>query len=190
MDGEIGGGTQLYVPGHPPVNTPNVDFGLSHLPYQTAVMLNGNAYFIGGGYPSPTNAVTIFDPTTNKSTSGTPMNVARYYHAATVVGDTIIVCGGYSNSSAHLSSCEQYTPSTQQWNMIPRLSAQIALFVMATLNNRAYTFGNYLVSCSSSPPPVFMFDGQSWVSRSSIVGLPSYGHAGIAIDTDRALICV
>ena len=34
-----------------------------------------------------------------------------------------------------------------------------------------------------------MFDGESWVSRSSIVGLPSNYHAGIAIDTDRALIC-
>ena len=179
MDGQYGGNTQLYVPGNPPVNTPNVDFGLSHGEGQAAVMLNGNAYFIGG-YPY-TNAVTIFDPTTNKSTSGTPMNFARCHHAATVVGDTIIVCG--------FSSCEQYTPSTQKWNMIQSLSAPNAYFAMATLNNRAYTFGNYLASCSSSPPPVYMFDGQSWVSRSSIVGLPFYNHAGVAIDTDRALIC-
>ena len=184
--GHDGTPTQLYIPGNPPINTPNVDFGLSHLDGQAAVMLNGKAYFIGGAY---TNAVTIFDPTTNKSTSGTPMNVARELHAATVVGDTILVCGGKDDDDNYLSSCEQYTPSTQKWNMIASLSAQTAYFVMATLNNRAYTFGNGVASCSSSPPPVYMFDGQSWVSRSSIVGLPYSSHAGVAIDTDRALIC-
>jgi hypothetical protein len=148
-------------------------------------MLNGKAYFIGG---ASTNAVTIFDPSTNKSTPGTPMNVARYFHAATVVGDMILVCGGW-NGSTVFSSCEQYTPSTQKWNMFPSLPASTAYFVMATLNNRAYTFGGSGDCSSSSPPPVYMFDGQSWVPRSSIVGLPSSDHAGIAIDTDRALIC-
>src|SRR5690349_5279890 len=111
MDGGYGGGTQLYVPGNPPVNTPNVNFGLSHLFGQAAVMLNGKAYFIGGGYLinnsdiiNTTNAVTVFDPTTNKSTPGTPMNVARWSHSATVVGDTIIVCGGGYNFSTYFSS--------------------------------------------------------------------------------------
>src|SRR3569832_1824207 len=89
LDGFGSGKTQLYVPGNPPVNTPHVDFGLSHRDRQAAVMLNGNAYFIGG-YPY-TNAVTIFDPSTNMSTPGAPLNVARYSHAATVVGDTISV---------------------------------------------------------------------------------------------------
>jgi hypothetical protein len=191
MDGDGSGQTQLYVPGNPPINTPNVNFGLPHRWAQAVVMLNGKAYFTGGAFG--TNAVTIFDPTTNKSTSGMPMNVGRWRHGATVVGDTIIVCGGNGpcgDTCTTLSSCEQYTPSTQKWNVFPSLPAQIAWFVMATLNNQAYTFGNHSASCSSSSsPPVYMFDGQSWVSRSSIVGLPFYNHAGVAIDTDRALIC-
>src|SRR3569832_616526 len=103
------------MPGNPPVNTPHVDFGLSHFVGQAAVMLNGNGCFTGGGYEGGSNLVTIFNPSTNTSTSGAPLNVARQYHAATVVGDTIIVCGGEYDSKQ--TSCEQYNSSTQKWNM-------------------------------------------------------------------------
>jgi N-acetylneuraminic acid mutarotase len=186
MDGYYSN-TQVYVPGNPPVNTPNVDFGLSHLPGQAAVMLYGKAYFIGGGY-RPTNLVTIFDSSTNTSTSGAPLNVVRYAHAAIVVDETIIVCGGYNSYEGILSSCEQYNPSTQKWNMITSLPTSSKYFAMATLNNRAYTFGGS-EECVSASSPVYMFDGQNWEPRSSIAGLPHQWHAGIAIDANRALIC-
>jgi hypothetical protein len=181
--------TQLYVPGNPPINTPNVNFGLSHLPAQAAVMLNGNGYFTGGAFANgiKVNVVTIFNPSTNTSIIGTSLNVARSGHAATVVGDTIIVCGGVNSSWESISSCEQYNPSTQKWNMFTSLPTPSAWFVMVTLNNRAYTIGGTL--CDSSAPPIYMFDGQNWVTRSSIAGLPYQYHAGVALDTDRALIC-
>jgi N-acetylneuraminic acid mutarotase len=184
-DGWFGGNTQLYVPGNPPINTPNVDFGLSHLNRQAAVMLNGRAYFIGGCC-SRTNAVTIFNPSTNTSTNGVPLNVARDGHMATVVGDTIIVCGGFN--SGYLALCEQYNPTTQKWNMITSLPTPSAFFTMATLNNHAYTFGGSETRCGSAPT-VYMFDGQNWVSRASFVGLPYWSNAGVVLDADRALIC-
>jgi hypothetical protein len=177
------GKTQLYVPGNPPINIPNVNYGLSHFRGQAAVMLNGSAYFIGGEY---TNAVTILNPSTSTNTTGTPLNIARRHHAATVVGDTIIVCGGFHRSTA-LSSCEQYNSSTQKWNMITSLPTPSSLFVMVTLNNRAYTFGGS--SRCDSAPSVYMFDGQNWEPTSSIAGLPYSEHAGVALDADRALIC-
>jgi hypothetical protein len=181
--------TQLYIPGNPPIKTSNVNFGLSHLVGQEAVMLNGRAYFIGGYSPTNvtyTNTVTIFNPSTNTSTTGAPLNIARRTHGATVVNDMIIVCGG-SNVSTDLSSCEQYNPSTQKWIMITSLPTLSLRFVMATLNNRAYAFGGS-AACVITPP-VYMFNGQNWESRSSIAGLPSWDHAGVAIDADRALIC-
>jgi hypothetical protein len=189
MDG-VNDITQLYVPGNPPINTPNVNFGLSHRFRQAAVTLNGNAYFIGGAFENftATNLVTIFNPSTNTSTPGASLNVARYAHAATVVGDTIIVCGG-SNDSAQLSSCEQYNPLTQKWNMITSLPTLSEFFVMATLNNSAYTFGGTPCNSSAPPPSAHMFDGQNWVTRSSIAGLPYQYHASVALDADRALIC-
>jgi N-acetylneuraminic acid mutarotase len=177
--------TQLYVPGNPSIYTSNVNFGLSHRVGQAAVMFNGSAYFMGGGYsPDTTNLVTIFNPSTNTSTNGAPLNIARIGHAATVVGDTIIVCGGYTD----IASCEQYNPSTQKWNMITSLPTPSEWSIMTTLNNRAYTFGGSY-ACDGSASPVYMFDGQNWVTRSSIAGLPHTDHAGVALDTDRALIC-
>src|SRR3569832_1729800 len=89
IDSSRSGKTQLYIPDNEPVNTPNVDFGLSHLVGQAVVMLNDSAYFIGGHMRTPgggvyTNATTIFDPATNTSTPGAQMNVQRYLHSATV----------------------------------------------------------------------------------------------------------
>jgi hypothetical protein len=34
-----------------------------------------------------------------------------------------------------------------------------------------------------------MFDGQNWVSRTPIIGVSLQYHAGVALDTDRVLIC-
>ncbi len=184
LDG-LRGNTQLFVPRHPPVSYSNINFGLSHLDGQAAVMLNGNAYFTAGYSGAYTNAVTIFNPSTNSSTHGTSMNNVRAFHAATVVGDTIIVCGG-NNGTVVLSSCEQYSSTTQNWSMIASLPQTTTNFAMATLNNRAYTFGG---SGDCASPPVYMFDGQKWVPRSSTVGVSSFGHAGVALDADRALIC-
>jgi N-acetylneuraminic acid mutarotase len=190
MDGYNGGNTQLYVPGNSSSNTPNINFGLSHLLGQAAVMLDGSAYFIGGAHnDKTTNAVTIFNPSTNTSTTGASLNVARQYHAATIVGDTIIVCGGWNGSSdSSIVSCEQYNPPTQKWNMITSLPTPTSYFAMVTLNNHAYTFGTR-GECVSAPPPVYMFDGQNWKPKSSIAGLPYEYHAGVAFDADRALIC-
>jgi hypothetical protein len=72
--------------------------------------------------------------------------------------------------------------------MIASLPNTSVVFVMATLNNRAYTFGGG--SCNSSaPPPVYIFNGQNWEPKSSIAGLPNLEHAGVALDADRALMC-
>jgi hypothetical protein len=181
MDGSGSGKTQLYMPDNlPPISISNINYLLSHLTGQAAAMFKGHAYFIGG---ATTTAVTIFNPSINASMGGVPMNVARYYHAAIVVNDTIFVCGGNSNTS-----CEQYIPSAQKWNMITPLPVQTHRCPLVTLNNRVYSFGANIV-CGPSPPPIYMFDGQNWAACSSFTGLPYNSHTGIALDADRALIC-
>jgi N-acetylneuraminic acid mutarotase len=186
LDGQKGN-TQLYIPGNPPTNIRNVNFGLPNLQGQAAVTFNGRAYFIGGKYIESRIITTIFNPSTNRSTSGALLNIGRAQHAATVVNDTIITCGGH-NYSGNLSSCEQYTLLTHKWNIITSLPVPVDDFVMVTLNNRVYTFGGS-DDCGTSPPTVYMFDGHNWMPRSSIVGLPFYGHAGVSLDNDRVLIC-
>jgi hypothetical protein len=91
-----GGDTQLILPNDVNHTVGNVNFGLPH--YTRAVVIrhpDGNAYFTGGyndsGYSA---AVTKLNPVTNTSSLAASMNTPRSKHAATVVNNTIIVCGG------------------------------------------------------------------------------------------------
>ena len=92
-----GGNTQLIRPNDVPHTVGNDNFGLPH--YTAAVAVrhpDGNAYFTGGynGGSVSFAAVKKLNPDTNTSSAAASMNTPRRYHAATVVGNTIIVCGG------------------------------------------------------------------------------------------------
>ncbi len=115
-----------------------------------------------------------------------PMNSARYLHAATVVNDTILVCGGW-NESAIIAECEQFNDATQTWNVIAPLPAPIYSFSMLTLHNRVYSFGRNCLD--DLPRAVCMFDGQNWINKTALADGSVCDHAGVALDTDRALIC-
>jgi hypothetical protein len=86
IDGYMGN-TQLYIPGDPPVSVQNVNFSLPHFYAAVGIAYNNRAYIIGGyNWTSSEiyNSVRIFDPNTNTTSFGPPMNYARYWHAATV----------------------------------------------------------------------------------------------------------
>ena len=97
------GNTQLILPNGVPHTVGNVNFGLPH--YFAAVAVrhpDGNAYFTGGVTQEGLDladavmraTVTKFNPNTNTSSAAASMNTPRMQHAATVVNNTIIVCGG------------------------------------------------------------------------------------------------
>ena len=91
-----GGNTQLILPNDVPHTVGSVNFGLPHYKYAVAVRYpDGNAYFMGGYTGSAYSAaVKKLNPDTNTSSAAASMNTPRGYHAATVVNNTIIVCGG------------------------------------------------------------------------------------------------
>ena len=90
------GNTQLILPNDVPHTVGNVNFGLPHYPNAVAVRHpDGNAYFMGGWTGSGHSAaVTKFNPQTNTSSAAASMNTKRGNHAAAVIGNQIIVCGG------------------------------------------------------------------------------------------------
>ena len=91
-----GGNTQLILPNNVPHTVGNVNFGLPH--YVAAVAVrhpDGNAYFTGGSDGSDASAaVKKLNPDTNTSSAAASMNTPRQRHGATLVNNTIIVCGG------------------------------------------------------------------------------------------------
>jgi hypothetical protein len=91
-----GGSTELILPNSATVE--NVNFGLNSGNYKYAVAVkhpDGNAYFMGGfDTTTYSAAVKKLNPDTNASSPATSMSTPRSKHAATVVGNQIIVCGG------------------------------------------------------------------------------------------------
>jgi N-acetylneuraminic acid mutarotase len=188
LDGQMGK-TQIYTPGaQSNPMTPN--FGLPNLYGSVAVMFNGLAYFIGGEIISFFDKVTVFDPSTNTTSIGSTLKHARAYHKATIVNDTIIVCGGVNDTSI-LSSCEQFNETTQEWYEIASLPKPITYFAMATLNNHAYVYGGYIANTGDrcgDTAHVYMYNGSTWKTLNAMLNSLRQ-HVALVLDNNRALIC-
>jgi hypothetical protein len=181
------GGTFLIQPNQV-THVTSVNFGLPNYWQGCAVTLpDGNVYFIGGSNSSgvATTTVTRFDPTTNTTTTATSMNVARLDHAATVVNNTIIVCGGYNPSTTTgTTSCEQSSVGVTSWTNIASLSTSTNYHTMVTLNGNAYVMSGGW----DNPTLVYMYNGSSWITKAPLAP-GRWGHQALALDIDRALIC-
>jgi hypothetical protein len=182
-------GTFLIQPNQVPHVT-NVSFGLPNYKLGAAVTLpDGNAYFIGGCNSSnvATTRVTRFSPSTNTSTPAAPMNIARCNHAATVVNNTIIVCGGWNAAtSTNIASCEQSSIGVTSWTSIAPLPAAAATsnHAMVTLNGNAYVMGGY-----PNLTLVYMYNGTTWITKAPLSSPGREAPQALALDINRALIC-
>jgi N-acetylneuraminic acid mutarotase len=189
LDGQ-NGKTQIYIPGSPIISMSNMSFGLPNFYGATAVMFNGEAYFIGGEDNQYYDTVTIFDPNTNETHIGSPLNQARAYFKATVVSDSIILCGGLFDTTI-LSSCETFNEITQKWEYIAPLPIALLSFGMVTLNGYAYVFGGRTEDTSDmcrNTGDVYKYNGSAWLQLLSMPH-PLRNHAVVALDNDRALVC-
>jgi hypothetical protein len=179
-------GTFLIRPNQVPHVT-SVNYGLPHLRLGVAFTLpDGNVYFVGGvdagGYGTTT--VTRFNPSTNTSTAVAPLNVVRRYHAATVVGNTIIVCGGRNAANtAGTTTCEQSSVGVTSWTNIASLPTTTSDHAMVTLNGNAYVMGGW-----DNPTKVYMYNGTTWITKTPL-SPGRIEHQALALDIDRALIC-
>jgi N-acetylneuraminic acid mutarotase len=179
-------GTSLIQPNQVP-HVISANFGLPNSNQGVAVTLHdGNVYFLGGTGSSNvlTTTVTRFNPSTNTSTVAAPMNIARCVHAATVVNNTVIVCGGWDSvHDTGTTFCEQSSVGVTSWTNITSLPTAARIHAMVTLNGNAYVMGGW-----DNPTLVYMYTGTTWITKAP---LPSgrQGHQALALDADRALIC-
>jgi hypothetical protein len=181
--------TQLFVP--PATFEQNLNFTLPQTNLSSAVVLNRLAYFIGGYNETYNvcNTVTIFNPTTNKTTNGVPMNVKRAAHAAAAVNNTIIVCGGLDDLAKQMSSCEQFNVSTQKWTFIASLPSTNSYFTMTTLDNFVYSTGGRMeTGITGVSNEVFTYDGQKWNARKEMF-FRLTEHSTIAVAGHRMVAC-
>ena len=116
-----------------------------------AAALGGKIYAIGGATGERTanvqltNRTDVYDIATNSWSVGTPMPMPRATRTAAVVGDAIIVAGGYRlpNGSTEVKIVECYLPAQQQWVTLPDLAHPVGASSGAVLGNQLYFFGNF-----------------------------------------------
>lgn len=103
-------------------------------------------YVIGGqklkaAYVANTGSVEVFDFSTGQWSEGVPMPTARQAQAA-VVGDLIVVPGGYTGQMP-VSTVELFSPKEGVWRKLPDLSVTRSAFSMAHLGKHLFLFGDY-----------------------------------------------
>jgi hypothetical protein len=82
-----------------------------------------------------------------------------------------------------LSSCEQSNVGVTSWTTITSLPTVLLYQAMVTLLGKAYVIGGYEDQTS-----VRMYNGTAWIAKAAM-SPGRYGHAALALDDDRALVC-
>ena len=91
---------------------------------------------------------------------------------------------GYNSSYKVLSSCEQSDIGVTSWTNITPLPIALYVLAMVTLLGKVYVIGGY-----QDPTSVRMYDGVSIWTSEAAMSPGREGHAALALDNDRALVC-
>ena len=88
--------------------------------FQLTVLANGQVLATGGSAKFNSwnilASAELYDPKTGKWSMTTPMNEARYDHAATRLGNgMVLVAGGKNRNADYIFSAEIYNPATGKW---------------------------------------------------------------------------
>jgi hypothetical protein len=111
-----------------------------------------------------------------------PMEVARSEHPAVVLGEELVVLGGFVEAGPGrvgvTASVEAYLPGSDTWRRLPDLPAPRHHLMAAEVDGRLYAMGGFSETGFESVADVWELVGGTWESRSS---LPSPVGAGAAV---------
>ena len=95
----------------------------SSVKFPAITAVNGKLYLSGGQdqFGSPSNSLSVFDPSTKLWKPLAPMPTRRYSAAAVALNGLVYVMGGY-NGSAPVASTEVYNPTTNSWRTVTGMS--------------------------------------------------------------------
>ena len=93
-----------------------------------------------------------------------------------------------TSGATALTTCEQSNSNVTSWTPIASLPIAAYDLAMVTLLGKAYVIGG-AISGNVAQTSVRMYDGVSvWVAKAAMSPGRS-GHAALALDDDRALVC-
>ncbi len=137
--------------------------------HAAVVAFKGRIYVIGGvridhNASLQTGLVEIYDPATDRWSTGPAMPTARECGAA-VVGEFIFVPGGY-RARAAVDRVEFLVPGENAWKQLPALCKPVSACSVAFLGSHLFLFGNF-----AAEGDVVAYDLQT---RASAVIRPGY----------------
>ena len=148
---------------------------------ETASLVNGNFYIIGGYNNTATNPLASnyrFNPATGTYTAMASMPTARWGPISGAIGNIIYVFGGNINSSSGTAANQAYNPATNTWTTLASLPSTLAhqgitgctngTSMYLFYNNLAYRYNtstNSYTQLASMPDPML-----SWASCSYVNG--------------------
>ena len=150
-----------------------------------AVGYNGKIYRFGGytdttGTITITNAVEVYDPSTDSWTNVSPMPTSRANLTAAEAGGSIYVIGGYSGTS-DLNTVEAYDPSANAWTTKASLPEALSYAKAVSLNGKVYVTGG--LNGSNARNVLYEYDPatDTWVQR---VGMSTarFEHGAVAVN--------
>ena len=91
--------------------------------FHTATLLNDGTVLVVGGLDreghekrAPLATAEIYDPTTDSFTSTGPMTAGRFFHAATLLENGMVLVTGGLNETGPLATAEIYNPATRAFD--------------------------------------------------------------------------
>lgn len=97
------------------------------------------------------NNCEIFDPSTEKWTTVSPMNLGRWLHSATLLSDERVLVTGGETDNLTTELCEIYDPTTNIWTNVGSLNEKRSSHASLLLRN-----GNVFVSGGSNNAPTLI----------------------------------
>ena len=151
------------------------------------VALGGFLYAIGGeGQDGVSNAVTVYDPTTNGWLERRSKPTATSNVRAAALNGRVVVPGGTTSGGSASTVVEVYDPADDRWSQVEPLPGPLAGYALAVHDDRLYLFGGW--NGTNYVDTVLVYDParDAWERRSP---LPSpRGFAAAAPLDDRIVV--
>ncbi len=158
--------------------------------YAASVLLGTKIYLIGGSTRNPdlhrsgysqTNYTEIYDLKSNTWSKGAAMPTPREARA-TVVGDFILVPGGFAMGAAK-ACVEFYVPAENSWRTLPDLCETVSACSVAFLGHYLFLFGNF-----GAESHVIAYDLRTRKSQLIKPGFRAARHTAAVVQKDRIYI--
>ena len=155
-------------------------------------LISGKKYSSSSPYFAETAVNEVYDPVNNTWSSASPIILAVYGYASTVIDGKIHIVGGSRNPSSvgtgvFVASHQVYDPQNDNWSVMANLPSYATYGAAATTTglmapSRLFFVGGYFSTAFSGATQVYNPENDSWSSEAAMPTPRAY--LGVAVVND------